>query len=188
MALAAASGQGPSWTLGSSFLFRMMIDWLRPVPQGYFVDLHPMATAGWVGLLITALNLFPISQLDGGHVLYAMVRRGQHVIANLLLMTAIVMIVLFPALMGWMVMVLLLILMGPKHPPTWNDSAPLGWKRVVIGWLTLAFLFVGFTPQPLIDFEVRPTPRRQPQQIEVRLDRLPEESGLTAASFPGAEA
>ena len=47
-------------------------------------------------------------------------------------------------------MLLLLLLIGPIHPPTANDEEPLGAGRIVLGWLTLAFIFVGFTPTPLV--------------------------------------
>ena len=109
---------------------------------------HPLAHAGWVGLLITSLNLFPIGQLDGGHVLYAILRRGAHVVAILLLAAAIV-AVIFLGFGTWTLMLLLLVLMGPRHPPTANDQTPLGVWRIVLGLLTLAFLPLGFTPVPI---------------------------------------
>lgn len=184
VAMAAATGQGPAWGLGSSILFRLMIGWFHPISEGYYVSLNPMATAGWVGLMITAMNLIPISQLDGGHVLYALIRRGQHVIAGLLLMATITMILIFPALAVWAVMVLLLILMGPKHPPTWDDSVPIGWGRTIVGWLTLAFLFVGFTPLPLVVLDVPRSPKPKVETIEVRSDRPWESERLSAIQLP----
>ena len=112
--------------------------------------LHPMAFAGWVGLFITSLNLIPIGQLDGGHVLYAILRRRAHSVATALLLAAIFLVVLdWQHLWQWTVMLLLLLLIGPIHPPTANDEEPLGAVRIVLGWLTLAFIFVGFTPIPL---------------------------------------
>ena len=45
-------------------------------------------------------------------------------------------------------MILLLFMMGPSHPPTADDEEPLGWPRIVLGWLTLAFIPFGFTPIP----------------------------------------
>ena len=196
VALRLLSEQGSDVALGSSILFGSMIQWLRPMPAGYVLDLHPMAVAGWVGLLVTSLNLLPISQLDGGHVLYAMIRRGQHTVATLLLFGALVLIALNPrALYGWTLMVLLLMFLGPKHPPTANDAEPLGLGRMVLGWLTLAFLFVGFTPQPFVEVrapKLRPVPVQQGQTIEVRLDqnsilrnaRMPIQSGRTVARTP----
>ena len=86
-----------------------------------------MAFAGWVGLLITSLNLMPIGQLDGGHVLYALLRQKANRIATLLLYSAVVVVALdFKQLYVWMLMLVLLIIMGPVHPPTADDSEPLG--------------------------------------------------------------
>ena len=49
---------------------------------------------------------------------------------------------------AWVLMVVLLFVMGPIHPPTADDNVPLGAGRVLLGWLTLAFIFIGFTPTP----------------------------------------
>jgi hypothetical protein len=51
---------------------------------------------------------------------------------------------------GWSVMLLLLLFIGPKHPPTADDSMPLGTGRTILGWLTLGFIFIGFTPHPFL--------------------------------------
>ena len=110
-----------------------------------------MAFAGWVGLLVTSLNLMPIGQLDGGHVLYALLRRKANKIASLLLMAALVVVALdFRHLYAWTLMLILLVIMGPVHPPTADDDEPLGIVRTVLGWLTLAFIIVGFTPTPFL--------------------------------------
>ena len=109
--------------------------------------LHPLAYAGWVGIFITGLNLIPIGQLDGGHVLYALLLRRAHPIAMFMLFAAVIAVGVF-GYWGWSVMLMLLFLMGPKHPPTADDTVPLGAGRTILGWLTLAFIFLGFTPQP----------------------------------------
>jgi membrane-associated protease RseP (regulator of RpoE activity) len=120
---------------------------LGPLPPGHDILLHPIAFAGWVGMFITALNLIPIGQLDGGHVLYALLRGKAHVVAQLALAGAILAVVA-TGNWGWTLMLMLLLLMGPNHPPTADDSQPLGTGRTILGWLTLCFIFVGFTPQP----------------------------------------
>ncbi len=136
---------------GEPLLFQFLA-WLRfgPLPEGYAVYIGPMAMAGWVGLLITSLNLFPIGQLDGGHILYGLLRRKAHSVATFILFAALAAILWFQ-LYHWALMLSLIFLMGPKHPPTTNDEIPLGTARIVLGWATLAFIFIGFTPTP-IDF------------------------------------
>jgi membrane-associated protease RseP (regulator of RpoE activity) len=109
--------------------------------------LHPVAFAGWVGIFITALNLIPIGQLDGGHILYALLLRRAHAVARALLFAATIAVV-FWGYWGWTLMIFLLMLMGPTHPPTANDHVSLGTGRRVLGWASLLFVPLGFTPVP----------------------------------------
>jgi membrane-associated protease RseP (regulator of RpoE activity) len=143
--------QPHGWFVGSPLLFHTLMSWqFGLLPEGYSINLDPMAFAGWVGLLITSLNLIPIGQLDGGHILYALLRKKAHKVATLLLFTALFLVIWeFKYLGSWSLMILLLIIMGPIHPPTADDDEPLGVGRCILGWLTLAFIFVGFTPMPL---------------------------------------
>lgn len=137
--------------LGDPLLFRVLVNWIfGELPAGHDVFLHPLAFAGWVGVFLTALNLVPIGQLDGGHVLYAMLRGKARIIAWVLFAGAIIGMAVTRNY-GWSVMLILLYMMGPSHPPTVNDREPLGTGRVVLGWLTLAFLIIGFTPTPFIN-------------------------------------
>lgn len=111
------------------------------------VLLHPLAYAGWVGIFITGLNLIPIGQLDGGHVLYALLLKRAHRIATFVLFAAVVGVAAF-GYWGWSLMLMLLFVMRPKHPPTADDSVPLGAARTILGWLAVGFVVLGFTPQP----------------------------------------
>lgn len=121
-----------------------------PIPFNQEIILSPMAFAGWVGLLVTSLNLIPIGQLDGGHILYALLRRRARKVAVLLLMTALFVVIWnWDKLGHWLLMIFLLFYFGPIHPPTADDNEPLGRWREILGWLTLAFILVGFTPVPL---------------------------------------
>jgi membrane-associated protease RseP (regulator of RpoE activity) len=134
--------------LGEPLLFKALSHWIwGELPANQDIMLHPLAYAGWVGILITSVNLFPIGQLDGGHVLYALLREKAHFVATLVLGLALVAVV-WTHSMQWSLMLLLLILMGPKHPPTANDHVPLGTGRIILGWLTLLFPIIGFTPTP----------------------------------------
>lgn len=137
-------------TLGEPLIFKLLSFWtFGSLPEGHDVFLHPIAFAGWVGIFITALNLIPISQLDGGHVLYALLGKRSHQVAIALLVSAALAVVLL-GYWGWTLMILLLLFIGPKHPPTANDNMPLGVRRTVLGWLSLLFVVVGFTPTPFV--------------------------------------
>ncbi|HWB08567.1 MAG TPA: site-2 protease family protein [Pirellulales bacterium] len=141
-------GRGDVTMLGEPLFFKLLKFLIfGPLDDGHDVLLHPVAYAGWVGIFITGLNLLPIGQLDGGHVLYALLLRRAHSIATLVLVAAAVGVAVF-GYWGWSLMLALLFFMGPKHPPTADDTVPLGTGRTVLGWLTLAFVVLGFTPQP----------------------------------------
>lgn len=141
-----------SQIFGDPLLFKFLADWLLgPIPAGHDVFYNPMAFAGWVGLFITSLNLIPIGQLDGGHILYALLRRKAHKVATTLLFAALFLVVWnWKDLNNWTLMLVLLFFMGPIHPPTADDDEPLGIFRYLLGWLTLAFIFIGFTPVPIM--------------------------------------
>ncbi|HTM56017.1 MAG TPA: site-2 protease family protein [Pirellulales bacterium] len=139
---------GVQGMLGDPLLFQWIVKWFfGPIPPGHDVILHSLAYAGWVGVLITSVNLFPIGQLDGGHVLYAILREKAHLVATFLLLAALA-AVIYTRTPQWSLMLVLLLLMGPNHAPTANDDEPLTRGRVILGWLTLAFLLIGFTPRP----------------------------------------
>lgn len=137
----------------------LMVQWLvywrfGALLPGEDTILHPVAMAGWVGIFITALNLLPVSQLDGGHILYCLLGRKAHVVATNLWRMALLTVVIGgtfydPALFSWTVMLFLIWLMGLRHPPTRDDTVPLGKWRQRLGWATLAFIIIGFTPNPI---------------------------------------
>jgi membrane-associated protease RseP (regulator of RpoE activity) len=146
---AAAAAQGMS-ELGEPLVFKLLAAIaFGPLPPDKTIQLSALAYAGWVGIFITALNLMPIGQLDGGHVLYALVRRKAHLIATGLLLLAIAAVFLTQSYQ-WLLMLFLLVLIGPNHPPTANDKVPLGTSRIILGWATLSFVFIGFTPTPFL--------------------------------------
>jgi membrane-associated protease RseP (regulator of RpoE activity) len=131
----------------------LLMQWLTqafhgPIPEGHALWIGPLGMAGWVGLFVTALNLMPIGQLDGGHVLYALIRRRAHTVATGLLVAAIATVIAL-GMWHWVLMLTLLTWVGPRHPPTGNDYVALGRGRIILGWLTLAFVIIGFTPVPL---------------------------------------
>lgn len=115
--------------------------------NGQDVNLHPIAWAGWVGIMVTFLNLLPMGQLDGGHVLYALIGRRAWPIARLVALAMLVMGVV--AWTGWLIWAVLPLLFGLRHPPPLNDHTPLDTRRKWVGALVLLIFVLVFTPVPL---------------------------------------
>ncbi len=105
--------------------------------------------AGWVGCLITGLNMLPVSQLDGGHVTYTLFGKLAHWIALLLIIGAVAYIVIARAFV-WSLMVVLVLFIGWRHPPTADDRVPLGWPRILLGYASLLIPIVCFPPKGLM--------------------------------------
>lgn len=134
--------------LGESLLMKGLT-WLALGTTGdnVSITLHPIALAGWFGLLVTLVNLLPVGQLDGGHVIYAMFGRRHRWIARLAVL-GIGGLAIFAAPM-WMVWVLILMIIGVDHPPTVEDFVPLaGWRRLG-GWMTILIFGLIFMPAPV---------------------------------------
>ncbi len=140
--------------VGIPLILHWMLHWLRePPPPGYSFYFSPQLFAGWVGFFITALNLLPIGQLDGGHILYCLTpRNGPRLSRSIysFLLAVVILGTLFfdKRLMAWSVILGLLWFTGVVHPPTADDSVRLGPVRFFLGCLTLAFILIGFTPFP----------------------------------------
>lgn len=140
--------------LGEPLLFRA-VAWLifGDVADGYSVNLHPMAFAAWFGLLATALNLFPIGQLDGGHIAYAVLGRRSTWLTIGMLIVAIGLAVMSSSWRVWTgLLVLMIFLMGPHHPPTLDDHRPLDPMRLALAAFAVVMLILCFTPAPLEPF------------------------------------
>ena len=118
-----------------------------PRPEGNTVMLHPVAFAGWVGLLITAFNLMPVGQLDGGHVLYAMIGRWHSFVARMTI--AALLIMGWFLWEGWFLWAFLVMLLGPYHAPPLNDVTPLNWGRRIIALLAMVILILCVVPVPI---------------------------------------
>ena len=146
----AAVPAGESVAFGDSLLLRLMT-WLAfgPLPPGHDVFVHPVALAGWVGLFVTALNLIPVGQLDGGRIAYALfgARHRQISIATFLGLLAL------GAVTGagnWFVWAfLLLFVMGFHHQPPLDDLSPLSPGRYAVGFLCLLLLILLIPPVPI---------------------------------------
>ena len=138
-----------SFILGDPLMFTVM-EWIISGgrPEGTDLYLNEMAYAGWVGLFVTSLNLLPIGQLDGGHVIYAVfAAKSRFVAATAFVGLALVTIFMSPA---YILFVILLWFFRIKHPPTMNDFILLDRpRRIVAAGLLLVFILC-FTPVPIV--------------------------------------
>jgi hypothetical protein len=131
---------------GESLIVRTLVPWLvGDVPQGFIYIFPEAAVAGWAGLLLTAMNLLPIGQLDGGHIVYGLVPDMQRKLAW------VAMVGLF--LLGtqssiWWIYAFMGMAFGVAHPPTLQDHLPVDRKTTIIGLTAIAILILSFTPVP----------------------------------------
>ncbi len=121
-----------------------------PIDRGYDVFIHPVAMAGWAGLLVTALNLLPVGQLDGGHVLYSLA--GPR--AGLLTWPIIILLLLMGFFLwpGWFLWAALIFLFGQSHPDPLDDVTRLDLPRKLLAIAVLFIFVLTFTPLPMQAF------------------------------------
>jgi membrane-associated protease RseP (regulator of RpoE activity) len=140
--------RGEAIVFGEPLIVKL-IGWLalRGAGPGFDVVLHPVAFAGWVGMLVTALNLFPMGQLDGGHVAYAVFGRRSRRLAQIFVAFFAVMGALF--WLGWWVWALLILVLGLKHPPVWDEPYPLDRGRTIVAAVLVLIFVLCFIPAPV---------------------------------------
>jgi len=133
---------------GNSILY-LAIKYLifgRILPGGGLdVSLNPIAWAAWGGLLITSLNLLPVGQLDGGHILYALLGRRAWPVAFGVVGLLVVMGFFWQ---GWFLWAFLVFIFGVRHPAPLNDLSPMGLRRTLVGIGVLVLFVLTFTPVP----------------------------------------
>ena len=133
---------------GAPLIFQLITQALHPVaPPGTVLVIGPLGLAAWFGFLVTALNLMPVGQLDGGHVAYAILRRRSLPLSRFVQVMGLVLLWYSPLWLAWMVVMLVI---GKRHPPTLADHRPVGRVRVVIGIIGLVVFALCFTPKPLL--------------------------------------
>ncbi len=111
--------------------------------------LHPVAVAGWVGLLVTSLNLLPLAQFDGGHILYAMSGRAQRLTAIYVWISLLGFGFLWP---GWWLWAVVAMAVGRgrlSHPEVLAPAIPLDRNRLILGWVAIAIFVITFAPMPI---------------------------------------
>jgi membrane-associated protease RseP (regulator of RpoE activity) len=110
------------------------------------LSLHPLALAGWVGVLITAINLLPAGSLDGGHVFRALFGERSRYVSYI---AAAALFGLGFLYIGWLLFAVVVLVLGLRHPPPLNDVTPLDRKRLAVGTFAVAILVTGFVLVPL---------------------------------------
>ena len=162
--------------LGKNLLFILLEKIIAPknLPPMYELYHYPFLFAGWLGCFVTALNLLPVGQLDGGHVIYAMFGGDGHRKISKLFLACITILgapsfiigllpLIFPSLVfpapelllrwswpGWIIWAIILRkFLGTKHPHAGSDR-PLSKRRMIVGWSCIAIFILTFTPVPFV--------------------------------------
>lgn len=133
--------------LGSSLLFSLLTRLIMGIPEAdYAKNLHPVALAGWWGFFITALNLLPIGQTDGGHVVYSIMGRHHKRISQAVFVCLVPMgIFLWP---GWLTWAVVMYFLGLRHPPVMDETTELDIRHRLVGALVLVVFALTFLPVP----------------------------------------
>ncbi len=135
---------GGSEYIGSSAFFELILAFM-PIPGNHVI--HPLAFAGWVGLFVTAINLLPAGQLDGGHIARALLGNNAQW-ASYAAMGLLVFLGIF-LYFGWLIFAALIFFLGIRHPPPLNDVTKLGDDRRMIGAALAVVLVLCFVPVPM---------------------------------------
>jgi len=139
---------GEAFWIGDSIAATLLAHLALDPGSGQAIVLHPVAFAGWLGLFVTALNLLPISQLDGGHILFAMLGRYHRPFALVFFLALLPLGFLWA---GWWVWAVLVYAVGKgrvSHPPLFEGLAGLDRRRLALGGVAAAIFALCFVPIP----------------------------------------
>ena len=145
----APTGQS-GFSFGSSIIMIMLskaILGVTPLSVDFNIQLHPVALAGWVGLFVTAINLFPIGQLDGGHILYALIGEKSKIWAKCFFAFLLFLVYFWPNWGVWAI--LLLVITRFKSAPLEDEEVLLQKNHKIAGYAAIAILFLTFVPVPI---------------------------------------
>ncbi len=142
------NGEQVGIILGDSILMKILTEIIHPgLPEGMDILLHPIAFAGWIGLLVTMLNLLPIGQLDGGHIAYAMLGKNHKQLAKVAFLSLIPLSFLS---LNWLIwgLLILVLMRTTQHPPIQDIHTPLSKANVKVGYACLIIFLMCFIPAP----------------------------------------
>lgn len=140
-------GEGMYLTFGEPLLLKFAGHFLLS-DTSVDITLHPIGWAAWFGMLATSLNLLPIGQLDGGHIVYALLGPRLHRIVSFGTLGFLV-ILGVTMWMGYILFATLVFFLGFRHPSTASNYPPIDTKRIVLAMLALAVLVLTFIPVPV---------------------------------------
>lgn len=142
--------QPETYVFGEPLLFQAL-SWLRfGDTSALQLNLHPAGFAAWFGMLATGLNLLPFGQFDGGHLAYAVFgERAKYVSLATVASTAVMCFVSITWIVLTLIMLVMIRLLGLRHPPVLNPYEPLGRGRQMLAVFAVVMLAVCFMPVPL---------------------------------------
>lgn len=134
-------------SLGSSIIFEVVTYIVKgDLGDNSDILLHPIAFAAWLGFFVTSLNLIPVGQLDGGHILYAYNSKAHTYMSKFLVI--FLLILGYFTWLGWSLWAVIIFLIGTKHPPVVNEEDELQKKRKIVAYVNLLLFILTFTPTP----------------------------------------
>ena len=145
----APTGQS-GFSFGSSIIMIILsktILGVTPLSVDFNIQLHPLALAGWVGLFVTAINLFPIGQLDGGHILYALIGEKSKIWAKCFFAFLLFLVYFWPNWGVWAI--LLLVITRFKSAPLEDEDVLLQKNHKIAGYAAIVILLLTFVPVPI---------------------------------------
>ena len=143
--IASTSIPGQEMLYNQPLLFSLFTK-VVPIPDGS--QMHPMAFAGWVGILVTAFNLLPAGQLDGGHIARALLGDNSRFLSYMVI-GGLVLMAFLTGFYSWGILAVFIMFMGARHPPPLNDLSPLKNLDKVIGLFCVVIMIFCFHPLPI---------------------------------------
>lgn len=139
---------------GIGFGDSLLTSWLKVFTLGEYISStgmreHPIYIAAWYGMLVTAINLIPAGQLDGGHIAYALLGPAAKYLSYVMTAAFVAMSLLVSP--NWMLWTLLLFFFGRGHPPALNQAVKLKPVHILLAVLALIVLVLVFVPNPLFE-------------------------------------
>ena len=136
------------FNIGSSLILVALTKLILSVnimDENLTVYLHPLAWAGWIGMFFTALNLLPMSQLDGGHIVYALFENKHSYLSRLFFLALLPLGFYW---LGWLLLAVLILMMGLKHPPVLEEDVKLEPVHRKLGYASIFIFVITFVPVP----------------------------------------